>query len=166
MNTDSPTLVKFLLLHPDAKLPTRATEHAACFDVVAVSREIKDGYVKYGLGFATEIPVGWQAKFYARSSISDTDLVLCNAVGVIDADYRGEWQARFKLALSVVGYVTFQQRAYATTTSALSHLYRLYEVGDRIGQIQFEPVPALELQQVAELSTTARGTGGFGSTGV
>jgi dUTP diphosphatase len=138
--------IKFKLLHPDAKLPTRAHETDACFDVVATScKDVTDGIITYGLGFATEIPVGWAGYFYPRSSISNYSLVLCNSVGIIDAGYRGEWQARFQVT----------KHTFAD----------LYKVGDRIGQIRFAPLPFYTLALADELSNTARGTGGFGSTG-
>lgn len=151
--------IKFKLLHPDAKLPARAHPTDACFDVVAVSREIKDGYIHYGLGFATEIPVGWEAKFFARSGVSNYDLVLCNGVGVIDASYRGEWSARFKPVQYLDGESLHKK-------SINPYHLRLYERGDRIGQIQFQRVPEVRFEVVDELSDTERGAGGFGSTGV
>lgn len=158
------TTIKFQLLHADAKLPARATEHAAAFDVVAVSREVKDGYVTYGLGFSTEIPRGWQAKCYARSSISNTDLMLCNSVGIIDADYRGEWSYRFKVFFSTSGHTTVAANELVCYP-VQKNLYRLYEIGDRIGQIQFERVPEMHFEVVESLSITERGAGGYGSTG-
>lgn len=139
--------IKFKLLHPDAKLPTRTHATDACFDVVAVSRKIVDNqYVAYGLGFATEIPAGWAGYIYPRSSISNVDMALCNSVAVMDASYRGEWIARFRPTK-----YTFAE---------------LYQVGQRIAQIRFAPLPIYELALADELNDTPRGTGGFGSTGV
>lgn len=138
--------IKFKRLHPAAVLPTKAHASDACFDVYATTREIGIGWARYGLGFATEIPVGWQAKFYPRSSICKTDMVLSNGVGVIDAGYRGEWQAFFLVETQVSSP-------------------RIYQLGDRIGQIQFERVAEIQFEEVDELPDSTRGGGGFGSTG-
>jgi dUTP pyrophosphatase len=135
--------IKFKLLHPDAKLPVRAHETDACFDVVATSFTPTADYLEYGLGFATEIPAGWEGKIYARSSISNYCLVLCNSVAVMDAHYRGEWKVRF--------------RQFPPG--------QIYRVGDRVAQIQFRKLDEYSLVLTDELTDTQRGAGGFGSTG-
>jgi dUTP pyrophosphatase len=162
--------IKFKLLHPDAKLPVRAHDTDACFDVVAVSRFIDQGYIKYGLGFATEIPAGWAGYIYPRSSISNTDLALCNSIAIIDSDYRGEWQARFRYLPQMIkagfSYNGNPDADEYNITMMERHAYaRLYQVGDRIAQIRFAPLPAYELMLADELNDTQRGGGGFGSTG-
>ncbi|GAA4392116.1 hypothetical protein [Hymenobacter koreensis] len=156
--------VKIKLLHPKAVLPSKANHADACFDVVAVSREVKDGYIEYGLGFATEIPVGWEAKFYPRSSISKYDLALANSVATIDADYRGEWKARYRPTNRVFitpGSINTDRPLHAAYVGAPV----IYEVGDKVGQISFQRVPEVTFEQVESLPETARGAGGFGSTG-
>ena len=159
--------IKFKLLHKDAKLPSRAHDTDAAFDVIAISREIKDGYISYGLGFSTEIPAGWEGKIYARSSISNYDLVLCNGVGIIDSAYRGEWGARFKvvtphcLGEHVASGAVYHVAVEAGNTAPAS----IYKVGDRIAQIQFQRVPEVQFEVVEELNDSTRATGGFGSTG-
>ena len=70
-------------------------------------------------------------------------MLLTNCVGVIDSDYRGEICAVF-----------------LGTCADLQ-----YKVGDRIAQMIILPIPAVEYQFAEELSTTERGTGGYGSTG-
>ena len=156
--------IKFRLLYPGVELPAKAHGTDAMYDVIAISRWIADSYVVYGLGFATEMPENWAGYLYPRSSISDKDLQLCNSVGVIDAGFRGEWSARFKFvpnfsqALSSFG-VFDPAKLNAETVMA-----RLYEVGDKIGQICFAPLPAYDLVPADSLSSTERGTGGFGST--
>jgi dUTP pyrophosphatase len=162
--------IKFKLLHPDAKLPSRAHATDAAFDVIAVSREIKDGYISYGLGFSTEIPAGWEAKVYPRSSISNYDLILCNGVGVIDSAYRGEWGARFRFTpkQGKCGWQMGNDKLGTETNVSFDEVYgyaKLYEIGDRIAQIQFQPVPQVCFEVVDELNDSARATGGFGSTG-
>jgi dUTP pyrophosphatase len=68
---------------------------------------------------------------------------LCNSVGVIDSDYRGEVKLRFRWDGSS----------------------RLYQVGDRIGQLIVVPYPKIRYTEVDTLDNTDRGNGGFGSTG-
>ncbi len=68
-------------------------------------------------------------------------------MGIIDADYRGEWM----MVLRTTGSVIYDALPF--------------EIGERCGQIYFEKVGDIEMEEVDELSDTARGTGGFGSTG-
>ncbi|MBC6988970.1 dUTP diphosphatase [Hymenobacter sp. BT491] len=158
--------VKIQLLHPDAVLPHKANPLDACFDVVAVSRNVTEDYIEYGLGFATEFPEGWQGLFYARSSVSNYSLMLKNGVAIIDAGYRGEWKARFyRTAIArevpVGGWVCGQP---TLTKTELQPGFNTYKIGDRIGQIQFQRVPQVLFEAVDSLSDSVRGTGGFGST--
>lgn len=143
-------IVKFKKMHENAQLPKYASDGAACMDVVAVSEGVKleqgVSYVEYGLGFAVEVPKGYKLTIKPRSSISNkTDLVLANSPGTVDSDYRGEVMVRFK-ALKPTGS-------------------RRYKIGDRIAQIELEEVIPFEFKEVAKLSETDRGEGGFGSTG-
>ena len=96
-------------------------------------------------GIAMEIPEGYVGLIFPRSSIHKTSMRLTNAVGVIDSGYRGEISAVF----DVSGYdeVNF------------------YNVGDRAAQIIIMPYPHVEFEEAEELSSTERGTGGFGSSG-
>jgi dUTP pyrophosphatase len=139
--------VKFKKLHADVKLPIKGSSHAACYDVYAHSvSNVSDGKIKVGLGFATEIPVGWKGIIVPRSNLTKYTWVLNNSFGVIDSDYRGEWMAIF----TPIGYnVGFP-----------------YQVGDRVAQIYFEKNVEVAFAEVEELDETARGEGGFGSTGV
>jgi dUTP pyrophosphatase len=69
-----------------------------------------------------------------------------NSIGIIDSDYRGEWMCIFT---PIHNYTQFP-----------------YSVGDRIAQIYFEPVHQVEFEEVHDLSSSERGEGGFGSTGI
>jgi dUTP pyrophosphatase len=139
--------IKLKRLSPDARLPERAYDHAAAWDVFAVSKRIVEtpeyGYIEYGIGFAAEIPIDYCMMLYPRSSVSDTGLILANSVGLVDPDYRGEIKFRYK---------------YIKGT-------KMYEVGDKIGQIRLERTIPVEWVEVAELESTNRGDGGFGSSG-
>ena len=141
--------IRFKKLHHAAVMPKRATDGAAGFDLTAVSVKYGDGgKVFYDTGIAVEIPAGYVGLLFQRSSVYKTGLSLCNAVGVCDADYRG--------SISFVFRITGFGKDQGVTP---------YKVGDRIGQIVFVPIPEVELVEADRLSETARGTGGYGSTG-
>ena len=135
--------VRIKKLNENAVIPTYAKVGDAGMDMVAtkIINETLDS-ITYGTDIALEIPEGFVGLVFPRSSIRKTDLILSNSVGVIDSGYRGELQATFKRSV-----------VYA------------YAVGDRIAQIIIIPYPPIEFDEVAELSDTERGDGGFGSTG-
>lgn len=139
-------------LHPDAKIPKYAKSGDAGLDLTAVSYEFDNhGCYVYGTGLSFEIPEGYVMLLFPRSSISKTDLMLCNAVGVVDSGYRGE--------------VTFKFAEVGRGNECWNP-HEEYKVGDRIGQAIILPYPQIEFQEVYnELSTTERGSGGYGSTG-
>lgn len=136
-------------LRPNAVLPTYGTASAAGADLYACLENpvtIAPGEtVLIPTGLAMEIPVGCAGLIYARSGLSvKRGLAPANKVGVIDADYRGE----FMVALLNHG----------TADQTVDH-------GERIAQLVITPVFTPGFAEVAELSDTARGAGGFGSTG-
>lgn len=138
--------VKVKKLHQDAALPVRATEGAAAFDLVALSA-IRDGLetvCRTGLSF--EIPAGHAMFIYSRSGHGfNAATRLANCVGVIDSDYRGEVMVKLRHDNPMIAPFIGQ--------------------GDRVAQAVIMPVPAVEFVLADELSDTARGAGGFGSTG-
>jgi dUTP pyrophosphatase len=138
--------VKIKKVHTDAVKPKYAKESDAGMDLVATSIiENTSFQITYGLGIAMEIPDGMVGLVFPRSSIRNTELMLSNSVGVIDAGYRGELQATF---------------------NKLNGLDSIaYNVGDRIAQIIIVPHPIVQIVEVDELSESKRGSGGFGSTG-
>ena len=96
-------------------------------------------------GFAVEIAPGFELQVRPRSGLAaKTGLTVLNAPGTIDADYRGE------VKVLVVN---------------LSNVATTIAPGDRIAQLVLAEVARAEVKEVAELSETARGAGGFGSTG-
>ncbi len=96
-------------------------------------------------GIAMEIPEGLVGLVYARSGLaSKRGLAPANKVGVIDSDYRGE------IMVALHNHGTEPQTV---------------EAGERIAQIVFAPYMAADFTVVDELNDTARGVGGFGSTG-
>lgn len=140
--------IKFKKLNTSAVIPSFAKVGDAGLDLTCVSissvdnKEEKFGYIEYGTGLAVEIPEGYVGLLYPRSSISNTGLILANAVGVVDSGYRGEIKCRFK------------------------HIRdsKQYFLGDRVCQLIVMPYPKVEILEVEELSSTERGDTGFGST--
>ena len=158
--------VRFKKLNEKAVMPTKAHATDAGFDLTATSREVDEyGSVVYGTGIAVEIPEGYVGLVFPRSSICKKDLALSNAVGIIDAGYRGEIMAKFKMAIRAgmhkvegVGEHYFAKTMYPGN--------RVYEVGDRIAQLIILPYPEVEFVEADSLSGSERGEGGYGSTGV
>ncbi len=134
--------VKIKRLVPEAIVPKYAKPGDAGMDVCAVSKNETDKYVEYGTGLAFEIPEGYTMLVFPRSSVSNTNLVMANSVGVLDSGYRGELKLRFRKNGSDD-----------------------YQIGDRVGQIIVLPYPAVNFEEVEDLSESIRGEGGFGSSG-
>src|ERR1700761_83028 len=141
--------VRFSKVNPNAIAPPRATVGAsgldlyACLSTRRLYIEAGNTYL-IGTGIALELPDGYEAQVRPRSGVTVRGLIA--AFGTVDSDYRGE--------ISVVVHNVF-----ATDLVVVD--------GDRIAQLVIVPVPHVELVEVSEheLSPTARGRGGFGSTG-
>jgi len=128
-------------------LPRYATAGAAGMDVVAAeSSELAPGArAAIATGFALAIPEGYEVQVRPRSGLALKHGVTClNTPGTIDHDYRGE----VKVILANLGAEPFA-------------VVR----GERIAQLVPAPVLRAELAEVDALDETARGSGGFGSTG-
>ena len=139
--------VKIKKTHPNGKIPTYATNGSGAFDFYSAEDvTVLDTKAQaINLGVAMEIPQGHVLLLFPRSSIGkNTWLRMTNSVGVIDSDYRGTIHALYACELG--GY--------------------MIQAGDRIAQGIIVPIPKVEFEEVEELSTTERGEGGFGSTGV
>jgi dUTP pyrophosphatase len=144
--------VKFKKLHFGAQTPKYAKPGDAAMDLYAVEVKkhidsISDQTTKLVIdsGIAIEIPEGFVGLLFPRSSVQSTGLRLTNGVGVIDSGYRGSIKAVFDIIDSSLMY---------------------YEEGDRFAQLMIIPHPPVEFEEVQELSSTERGEGGFGSTGI
>ena len=136
-------------LHPNAKLPTYGSLEAAGADLYACLEEavtIQPGEVFWvPTGIALEVPKGCAGLVYARSSMgAKRGLAPANKVGVIDSDYRGE------IRVVLLNH---------------SKLPQTLEPGERVAQFIITPVLQPAYEEVAELTDTDRGAGGFGSTG-
>lgn len=137
-------IAKFKKIFFDAEIPSYTKKGDAGMDLRARSLMRTGQYYEYGTGLGLEIPEGYVALLFPRSSISKTDHYLRNSVGVIDSGYRGE----IKVRMSVPNLGSKE-----------------YDIGDKIAQLVIIKLPWVEIQEVEELSETDRGEGGFGSTG-
>lgn len=139
--------IKFL--NDKAKMPTRGSEKAAGYDMYAAIDEPINipphKSVMVPTGIAMEVPDGYFAGLFSRSGISfKRGLRLSNCVGVIDSDYRGE------VLVPIHNDFDYEKSI---------------EPGERVCQLILLPYAVEDLNKVNELSDTARGEGGFGSTG-
>ena len=128
-------------------LPRYASEDAVGLDVTAaeeLSLQPGDRHA-VATGFAIEIPRGYEVQVRPRSGLAIKNGITClNTPGTIDSDYRGE----VKVILINLGQEPFEIRR-----------------GERIDQLVPAPVLRADFVEVGELAETARGSGGFGSTG-
>ena len=148
--------VKIKKIHKDAVIPKYAKSGDAGMDLTCTSIEQTNSYVAYKTGLTFEIPEGYVGLLFPRSSNSNKDLILSNSVGVIDSGYRGEVELRFKGVTSNIS---------GTGVLDIFMSPKLYNVGDRVGQLIIIPYPQIEFKEVDELSITERNTKGYGSSG-
>lgn len=132
-----------------AKLPTYGSQYAAGADLYACTEsEIEiapHSTAMIPTGIALELPVGYAGFIYARSGLaSKRGLAPANKVGVVDCDYRGE------VIVALHNHGESAQKIAA---------------GERVAQLVVAPYITADFEEVDELSSTERGTGGFGSTG-
>ena len=128
-------------------LPVYATEGAAGMDVVSAEDVTIAPGARHAVatGLALAIPAGYEMQVRPRSGLAlKHGISVPNAPGTIDSDYRGE----LKIILINHGPAGF----------AIAR-------GDRVAQLVLAPVVQATWEEVVELADTARGTGGFGSTG-
>ncbi len=140
--------VKIMKLNPDAHLPHYAhvgDSGADLFSTEAVTLAPMQRQA-VGTGLAAEVPPGYELQVRPKSGLAiKSGITVLNTPGTIDFGYRGE----IKVIL-----VNLSEEDY--------HIDR----GQKIAQLVVAPVAYAEFQQVEALSDTARGAGGFGSTGL
>jgi dUTP pyrophosphatase len=145
--TDIPVLVKRLPHGEGLDLPAYATDGAAGMDVLAAEDVVLAPGARHAVatGLALAIPPGFEVQVRPRSGLAlKHGITVPNTPGTIDSDYRGE----LKVILINHGAEPFEVRR-----------------GDRIAQLVLAPVTRAAWLEVDELDETARGEGGFGSTG-
>lgn len=171
--------VKIKKLNEAAVLPKYAKDGDAGMDLTATSKKFDPatGCIIYGTGLAMEIPKGYVGYLFPRSSIYKKYQYQTNAVGVIDAGYRGEIKVIMRASIQHVRPANvwdrvrsiFCRRSFSNISDAnviIDHINNEgYEVGERIAQIVIMPRPVVEWVEADELSDSERGTGGHGSTG-
>jgi dUTP pyrophosphatase len=149
MNASVRVLVKRIEGNEDLLLPTQMTAGSAGFDLQAA---LKEDYIllpgKRALiptGIMLALPEGYEAQVRPRSGLAlKHGITLVNTPGTIDADYRGE-----------IGVIMINLGDDPYTIRR----------GDRIAQLVIQKLPFVFWEEVAELPSTSRGSGGFGSTG-
>jgi len=139
-------IVKFTKMNDEAKTPERGSQYAAGWDLTATSIKKEKDILSYGTSLNVQIPHGYFGIITARSSVYRTDLGLANGIGIIDSDYRGEIIFKYRI---------LHKGDYP----------KIYNVGDRIGQIVILSHAVPEWFEAHILEATGRGDGGFGSTG-
>ena len=141
--------MKITKTNPNAITPTRSTKDSAGYDLYAcINDQIRiwpGQKLMIGTGIRMAIPSGYFGGIYACSGLSVKHGVRpATCVSVIDSDYRGE-----------------------VIVPLLNERERVFDInpGDRIAQIVFQKYGVFDMEEVEELDSTERGTGGFGSTG-
>lgn len=162
--------IQIQLIHPNAKIPTKATSYSAGYDLYAVEdvelppckkeqylaidfdetigvikKPVKNSSMLIPLGFKMSLPIGYEAQIRPRSGLALKYGITClNSPGTIDSDYRGE-----------VGVIL------------INHSHQEYTIkkGERIAQMLIAEVPHTEFVQVNDLDSTERGEGGYGHSG-
>jgi len=140
--------LRFRRLSPDARPPARAHDGDAGFDLhAAEAASLAPGErASVGTGVAVAIPAGFAGLVLPRSGLAARHgIALVNAPGLIDAGYRGE--------LRVLLLNTDPREPFEIAE------------GDRVAQLVLVRAEAAELEEADDLGETARGSGGFGSSG-
>lgn len=135
------------IMKSEGILPTRATTGDAGLDLYStrITQEVDNSgklTLVYHTDIAVEIPEGHVGLLFMKSGVAKRSLMLCNAVGVVDAHYRGEIMLKYKV-----------------TTDAIP---TVYQPGEACGQLVIVPIVILDPVFVDELSETERGAMGFG----
>jgi len=142
------SVLRFRRLSAEAAPPERSHADDAGYDLRAAEAAVLEPgeRASVGTGIALEIPAGQGGLVLPRSGLAARHgISLVNAPGLIDAGYRGE--------VRVLLLNTDQSESFAI------------EPGDRIAQLLLVRHEAPEVEEAQELAETARGEGGFGSTG-
>lgn len=141
--------IKTLPSYEGLPLPSYGSEQAACMDIYAavaqpvVLQPLERAIIPTGICIA--LPDGYELQIRSRSGNPiKTGMIIANGIGTIDSDYRGELG---------VGVINVNKEPITI------------ERGFKIAQVCVQPVYQIQWEQVSELSDTARGAGGFGSTG-
>jgi dUTP pyrophosphatase len=167
--------LKVAQLHAGAKLPTRANEHDAGWDLYAAEGTViaAGQATLVDCGIAIEIPKGYVGFVCPRSGLAlKQGATVLNAPGVIDSGYRGRvgvllHNTRLPRELSGFAISTMEDhelgKVKVTTPDFEPALW--VGQGDRIAQLVLQKLPRFKVEWAEELSASDRGFGGFGSSG-
>jgi dUTP diphosphatase len=148
MMEQGPVRFRRLNGNPDLPLPSRATPHAAGYDIRSAEPDfaLAAGEIRLvSTGLVMELPVGVECQVRPRSGLAlRHGITMPNSPGTIDPDYRGE----VRVILQNTGPESVD-----------------ISRGERIAQLVFARFASPEIVEASELSATSRGEGGFGSTG-
>lgn len=140
--------IKFVRLHPDAKIPQYAHKGDSGMDISTIEAAIilPHSFVKLHTGLATVIPCGYELQVRPRSGLQCNRGVV-GAWGTIDEGYRGE------ICIALYNHTDNEQKI---------------DKGSRVAQLVIAPVVRadVEVGTLFDLDVTDRGTNGFGSTGL
>lgn len=149
--TELTVMIKRLPHNQDLPLPAYGSDHAAAFDLMAAYPAdapftlAPGAFTSVPTGLAFAVPAGFEMQIRGRSGLAARQgISVTHGTGTIDADYRGE-----------VFVLLVNHGAQPI----------VIERGMRVAQAVITPVPRVTWNEVTELPTTARGTGGLGSTG-
>lgn len=162
--------VKFKKLNKKAVIPTKAHPSDAGYDMTAVTTTVTEKYIEYDTGIAVAIPEGYVGYIFANSRVSKYDLDLCNAVGIIDSNYRNSIRFRYRTTKSPKQCLMLRKTRYfdlvkdVNLFDEVGFTPKVFQIGDVIGQLIIMPIPTIDFEEVTELDETDRGMGGFGST--
>lgn len=173
-----------------ARIPEKKSKGAAAYDVYCPHDVVLEpGKTQVvPLGFRVEIPPGYDLKFLPRSGLSSKGVTIRNAPGTIDPDYRGEmcvilkyepedvchridkvYKALSKFCQNLVSSHQFNideaKKRLFDQVNVESFKPYMIKSGDRVGQLQLQKIVSFDFVENSYLSETARGEGGFGSTG-
>jgi dUTP pyrophosphatase len=139
-----PLVLRVKRLHPDAVLPTKPFDDDAGWDLYLAADTIAYPHevAKLRTEVAIVVPAGWMAVTRDRSGLASRGLTVFG--GLMDAGYTGGWIVLM----------------YNSGDDAVP-----FRAGDRIAQFTLHRVANCRIEEVAELPPSARGAGGFGSTG-
>lgn len=145
-------IAKIKKIHDDARIPTRATDYSAGYDLYAYIQNDNNKIViepgetaKIGTGIKIQPPNRYFCAIFARSGLATKNGIRpANCVGVCDEDYTGEY---------IVALHNDSSKSVIINNK------------DRVAQVVFLPYQDIKFVEVEDLDITKRGNGGFGSTG-
>lgn len=142
--------IQIVKTHPEAKIPEYATSGSAGFDLCILT-EFSQPFILcpgnthlFDTGLKMAVPEGYELQIRSRSGMAKKGVVVVNSPGTIDSDYRGHIKVMLR---------NIESEKY------------ILRSGDRVAQAVLAPVIQAHFNLVDSLDETARGQGGFGSTG-